>query len=214
MFWTVTLDLFQGFGITVALFFLTLLFALPLGLLIAFAGMSKIKIISGTVKFLVWIIRGTPLMLQIIAVYYVPGLVFGMTLPERMNALVFAFVLNYSCYFSEIYRSGIQSVPSGQYEAGLVLGMTKKQIFTKIILFQVIRRITPPMGNEIITLVKDTSLARVITVAEILYVAFTGYVAKGFIWPLFYTAVYYLLFVGILTLLFNYLEKKMNFYKL
>lgn len=212
-FWSVSLDLLQGFGVSALIFLLTLVFALPLGLLIAFGGMSKFKPLSAVIKFIVWIVRGTPLMLQIIVIFYGPGLIFNMAAPDRFVATVVAFSLNYSCYFSEIFRSGILAIPKGQQEAGQVLGMTKSQIFFKVVLMQVIRRITPPMGNEIITLVKDTSLARTVSVVEILFSA-QRYVNKGMIWPLFYTAVFYLVFVGVLTLLFNYLEKKMSYYKI
>lgn len=212
--WDVTLDLLQGFGMTCLIFALTLAIALPLGLLVAFGSMSKIKLISYPVRAVVWAVRGTPLMLQILVIFYAPGLLWGWHGLERFSSVVVAFSLNYACYFSEIYRSGIQSVPKGQFEAGQVLGMTKRDIFFKVIFMQVVRRILPPMGNEIITLVKDTSLARIITVREILQIAFSHYVSKGIIWPLFYTAVYYLLFVGLLTLLFGYLERKISYYKI
>ncbi len=210
-FWETTLSLFEGFGQNCILFFGTLLFALPLGLLVAFCSMSKFKPLSFVTKVFVWCIRGTPLMLQIFVVLYVPGLVFDIPMRNRMLAALIAFVINYACYFSEIYRGGIESIPKGQYEAGQVLGLTKSQIFSKIVLMQVIKRIVPPMSNEIITLVKDTSLARVIAVAEILMVA-ERYSANGIIWPLFYTAVFFLLFCGVLTLLFGYIEKKLNYF--
>ena len=212
--WEVTLTLLHGFGTTCLIFFLTLVFALPLGLLVAFGSMSKLKVVSWPIKAIIWVVRGTPLMLQILIIFYAPGLLWGWHGLERMPSVVIAFSLNYACYFAEIYRSGFQSVAKVQYEAGQVLGMTKTQIFSKVILMQVVRRILPPMGNEIITLVKDTSLARIITVQEILQIAFSRYVSKGIIWPLFYTGVFYLLFVGILTLLFNYLEKKMSYYRI
>lgn len=213
MFWTVTLDLLKGFSNTALLFFVTLLFALPLGLALCFCTMSKSKALSLPVKLVVWVMRGTPLMLQVLVIFYVPGLLFHVKPMDRFLAVSVAFVLNYACYFSEIYRSGIEAIPRGQYEAGQALGMTRTSIFFRVELFQVIRRITPPMGNEIITLVKDTSIARVIMVQEILFVAFSDYVAKGILWPLFYTGVFYLIFVGVLTLLFNFLEKKMSCYK-
>ncbi len=212
MFVQVTLDLLKGFGETVKIFALTLVFSLPLGLVLSFGSMSKFKPLSWLVKTLIWIIRGTPLMLQLIIVYYGPGLVFGVGLMERFNAVLVAFVINYSCYFSEIYRGGIQSVPKGQQEAGLVLGMTKSQIFFKVTLLQVIKRIVPPMSNEIITLVKDTSLARIIAVYEIIFVGQSFIKSNGLIWPLFYTAVFYLLFCGILTLVFRAIEKKMSYF--
>lgn len=214
MWWEVTLNLLRGFGSTCMIFALTLLLSIPLGLIMSLGSMSKHKIISYPIKLIVWIIRGTPLMLQILVIFYVPGLVFKWHALERETTVIIAFVINYACYFSEIFRSGFQSVPRGQYEAGQVLGMTRKQIFFRVILMQVVRRIIPPMGNEIITLVKDTSLARIITVEEILQIAFSRYVSKGIIWPLFYTGVFYLIFVGVLTLLFKFFEKKLSYYKI
>ena len=208
----VTLNLLSGFGVTLLIFAATLVFALPLGLVLSFGSMSSFKPLKAVVKVFVWIIRGTPLMLQILVVYYGPALIFGWGFLERVVAVIVAFVINYACYFSEIYRGGIQSISKGQYEAGQVLGMTRSQIFFRVVLLQVIKRIVPPMSNEIITLVKDTSLARIIVVEEILKVAY-DYTIKGTIWPLFYTAVYYLIFVGILTLLFGYLEKKLNYFR-
>ena len=209
---SVTLTLLEGFGTSCLIFLLTLVFSLPLGLIIAFGSLSSYKPLSAVLKVIVWVIRGTPLMLQLMVIFY--GLsMLGVQINE-MVATVVAFTINYSCYFSEIYRSGIQAIPKGQYEAGQVLGMSKTQIFSKIVFFQVLRRITPPMGNEIITLVKDTSLARVIFVTEIIFLSFNRYVSQGVIWPLFYSAVFYLVFVGILTLLFGWLEKKMNYYKI
>ena len=174
--------------------------------------MSRFRPLKYVVKVFVWIVRGTPLMLQILVIYYGPALLFGWGFLERINAVIVAFVINYACYFSEIYRGGIESISKGQYEAGQVLGMTRSQIFFKVILLQVVKRIVPPMSNEVITLVKDTSLARIIVVEEILKIAY-DYTVKGLIWPLFYTAVYYLIFVGILTLLFGFLEKKLNYFK-
>ena len=210
---SVTLTLLSGFGITCLLFIITLLVALPLGLIVAFGGMSRLKVISVPIKVFIWIIRGTPLMLQILVVFYMPGLLLGWGSLERMTAVSVAFIINYSCYFAEIYRGGIESITKGQYEAGQVLGMTKRQIFFKVILFQVIKRIVPPMSNEIITLVKDTSLARIIAVEEILFVAFNRYVSAGIIWPLFYSGAFYLLFVGVLTVLLGRLEKKLSYFK-
>ena len=221
----VTLDLLTAFGQNTLVFLFTLLGAIPLGLVITFGSMStfgfsftwrgkkiEIRPIRAITKTFVWIIRGTPLMLQLFVVMYVPGLVFDMPMKSRLTAVLIAFIINYSAYFSEIYRGGIEAIPHGQYEAGQVLGMTKAQIFFKIVLFQVIKRIVPPMGNEIITLVKDTSLARVIAYAEILKAA-ERYAAQGLIWPLFYTGVYFLVFVGVLTILFGWLEKKLDYYK-
>ena len=208
----VTVELLAGFLENCELFLKTLLFSIPLGLIITLGSMSKFKPLKYLVKTFVWIIRGTPLMLQLFVVFYVPGLVFDTPMRNRMFAAIIAFVINYACYFSEIYRGGIESISAGQWEAGKVLGLTRPQIFFRVILLQVVKRIVPPMSNEIITLVKDTSLARVIAVAEILMAAerFTG---KGLIWPLFYTGVYFLLFNGVLTLLFGYIEKKLNYFK-
>ena len=194
MFLEVTLELLKGFWETVKIFALTLLFSLPLGLVLSFCSMSKFKPLKFITKIFIWIIRGTPLMLQLIIVYYGPGLIFGWDLMERFTAVLVAFVINYSCYFSEIYRGGIESIPKGQQEAGLVLGMSKSQIFFKVTLLQVIKRIVPPMSNEIITLVKDTSLARIIAVYEIIFMGQSFIKSAGLIWPLFYTAVFYLLF--------------------
>lgn len=229
----VNLSLLEGFFTTVRIFALTLLCALPLGLVISFGSMSKFKPLKWLVKTVIWIIRGTPLMLQLITIYYGPGLI-GVWAQEliasgtsnfllqwlstwvvfdRFLALMIAFVINYACYFSEIFRGGIESIPRGQYEAGQVLGMTKTQVFFRVVLMQVIKRIVPPMSNEIITLVKDTSLARVVMVYEILWNAQRFIKSDGLLWPLFYTAVFYLLFCGILTLLFGWIEKKMNYYK-
>lgn len=210
----VTLTLLSGFGITCLIFILTLVLSLPLGLLVAFGGMSSFKPLRYLVKTFVWIIRGTPLMLQVMVVFYAPGLLLGWSGLECTAATIVAFVINYSCYFSEIYRGGIESISKGQYEAAKVLGLTKTQIFFKVVLMQVIKRIVPPMSNEIITLVKDTSLARVIAVEEILFMAFNRYVSKGIIWPLFYSGVFYLIFVGLLTIVFHYIEKKLSYYKL
>ncbi len=208
----INLDLLQGFGENCKIFILTLIFALPLGLVIAMGSMSKIKIIKYITKAFVWVIRGTPLMLQIFVVFFVPGFAFGVPMRSRMTATLIAFIINYSAYFSEIYRGGIEAIPKGQYEAGQVLGMTKSQIFFKVVLMQVVKRIIPPMSNEIITLVKDTSLARVISITEILMTA-EEYAAMGIIWPLFYTAVFFLIFCGVLTLLFNFIEKKLDYYR-
>ncbi len=208
----VTYELLVGFWENCKLFGETLLFAIPLGLIITFGSMSKFKPLKYLIKTFVWIIRGTPLMLQLFVVLYVPGLVFGVPMRNRMLAALIAFVINYACYFSEIYRGGIESISRGQWEAGQVLGLTKPQIFFKIILLQVVKRIVPPMSNEIITLVKDTSLARVIAVGEILLAA-ERFAGKGLIWPLFYTGIFFLLFNGALTLLFGYIEKKLDYFK-
>ena len=208
----VTLTLLEGFGTTCKLFLLTLIFALPLGLVISFGSMSRIAPLRWLTNTVVWIVRGSPLLLQILIIFYGPGLLFDLPLLPRFTAALLSFVINYSCYFSEIYRGGIQSVPRGQYEAGQVLGMTKSQIFFKVTLLQVIKRIVPPMGNELITLVKDTALVRVIAVYEIIWMG-ESYIKKGMIWPLFYTAVFYLLFTGLLTILFGKLEKKLDYFK-
>ena len=218
MFWNVTLTLLGGFLGTIKLFILTLVFALPLGLLISFGSMKHLVILRYPVRFLIWIIRGTPLMLQLLIIYYGPGIILHQNIwgsgdGGRFIAALVAFVVNYACYFSEIYRGGIQSIPVGQYEAGQVLGMTRGQIFRNVILLQVIKRIVPPISNEIITLVKDTSLARVIAVYEIIWEGQSFIKSAGIIWPLFYTGLFYLLFSGLLTLLCGYLEKKLSYFK-
>ncbi len=212
MFATVTWQLLAGFRETVAVFALTLMFSIPLGLVVCFGSMSKFSPLRWLTRGFVWIIRGSPLMLQLIIIFYGPGLMFGMSAMPRFTATIIAFTINYACYFSEIYRGGIESIPRGQYEAGQVLGMTKGQIFYKVVLLQVIKRITAPMGNEIITLVKDTSLARIIGIYEIIW-AGESFIKKGLIWPLFYTGVFYLLFNGLLTILFGYLEKKLDYFR-
>ena len=211
-FYNVTINLWGGFQTALLLFALTLLFSLPLGLIISFGSMSSIKPIRYIIKVIVWIVRGTPLMLQIFIVFYVPGLLFSMPISSRFNSAVLAFTINYACYFSEIYRGGIESISRSQYEAGQVLGMTKSQIFFRIVLLQVVKRITAPMSNEVITLVKDTALARVIMVVEILKEA-EIFAAKGLLWPLFYAGVFYLVFVGVLTLLFGYAEKRLSYFR-
>ena len=218
MFWTVTLSLLSGMGQLLKLFFLTLLFSLPLGLLIAFALRSRCKPVSWLFNVIVWIIRGTPLMLQLIIIFYGPGKWFDNNIwalfsDGRMAACVVAFVINYACYFAVIYKGGIEGVPVGKQEAGQVLGMTKSQIFFKVTLLQMVKRIVPPMSNEIITLVKDTSLARIIAVTELIKAGESYMKSAGIIWPLFYTAVFYLAFVGILTLLFNYIERKLSYFR-
>ena len=228
--WTVTLSLLEGFGTTLEIFALTLLFSLPLGLVIAFGSMSRFAPLKYASKFLVWVIRGTPLMLQIIVIFYGPGLVASWAQGidsanaliqwmatwegfDRFPAVIIAFVINYACYFSEIYRGGIESIPKGQYEAGQVLGMTKSQTFFRVVLLQVIKRIIPPMSNEIITLVKDTSLARVISVYEIIWNGQAFIKSAGLLWPLFYTGLFYLVFCGLLTIVFGKLEKKLDYFK-
>ena len=225
----VTSFLFDGFIISLLIFGVTLLLGAPLGLPIAFCSMSRFKPLKYLSKVIVWIVRGIPLMLQIFIIYFVPGLVFGFQLfgqvdryflleygimdAGRITAVLIAFTLNYACYFSEIYRGGIESISKGQYEAGYVLGMTKSQIFRKIILKQVIQRIVPPMSNEIITLIKDTALANCIMVCEIIKQAKELAATKAMIWPLFYTGVFYLLFVGLLTIVLGKLEKKLSYFR-
>ena len=225
-FWDVTLTLLDGFKVTCGLFFLTLIFALPLGLIICFGTMSKFKPLRFVMKTIVWIVRGIPLMLQLFIFVYVPGMLFDIRVPDielmlfgieitltsKFILAVIAFSINYACYFSEIYRGGIESISRGQYEAGHVLGMTKIQIFFRIVLVQVIKRIVPPISNEVITLVKDTALIRSVALVEIVMSA-ELLMAKTIIWPLFYTGVFYLLFVGVLTILFNKIEKKLDYFK-
>ena len=225
----VTAFLFDGFKISLLIFAVTLLCGAPLGLPIAFCSMSRFKIVKSISKVIVWIVRGIPLMLQIFIIYYVPGLLFGYQLfgqidrymfieygisdAGRITAVLIAFAINYACYFSEIYRGGIESISKGQYEAGYVLGLTKSQIFRKIILKQVIQRIVPPMSNEIITLIKDTALANCIMVCEIIKNAKELAATKAMIWPLFFTGVFYLVFVGILTVVLNKAEKKLSYFR-
>ena len=206
------MELVKGFWESLQVFGLTLLFAIPLGLLICFGAMSNWKPLKVLTRGFVWIIRGTPLMLQLIIIFYGPGLMFGLPAMPRFTATIVAFSINYACYFSEIYRGGIESIPVGQYEAGQVLGMTKTQIFFRVVLLQVVKRITAPMGNEIITLVKDTSLARVIGIYELIW-AGEQFIKKGLIWPLFYTGVFYLVFSGLLTILLGRLEKKLDYFR-
>ena len=216
MFFTVIRALNSGFLTTLELFALTLAGAIPLGMVIALGSMSRFKPLQGLVRVVVWVVRGTPLMLQLLILYYLPGLlgsnIWGGGEGGRFLATVVAFVFNYACYFSEIYRGGIESVPVGQTEAGQVLGMTKSQIFFRVTLLQVIKRILAPMGNEVMTLIKDTSLANVIANKEIIMMA-KEYSAKGLIWPLFSTALFFLVFVGAMTLLFNWLEKKLSYFR-
>ncbi len=211
-----------GFLQTLKLFAITLIGAIPLGLIISFGSMSRFEPLRWLVRTVVWVIRGTPLMLQLIIIYYVPGRImdyspWGSGESGRFIASAIAFIINYACYFSEIYRGGIQGVPVGQQEAGLVLGMTKRQIFFKVTLLQMIKRIVPPMSNEIITLVKDTSIARIIALQEVIWAGYAflkgshGY--SGLIWPLFFTGVYYLIFNGGLTLLFGWTERKLNYFR-
>ena len=211
-----------GFLQTLKLFFVTLLGAIPLGLVIALGSMSRVKPLSALTRVIVWIVRGSPLMIQLLIIFYFPGIVLGNPIwgggeSGRFAAASVAFIINYACYFSEIYRGGIQSVPIGQEEAGLVLGMTPAQIFLHVKLSQVIKRIVPPMSNEIITLVKDTSLARIIALQEIIWAgqAFmkSSRGISGAIWPLFFTGVYYLACNGLLTLLFGWVERKLSYYK-
>lgn len=227
---TVSLKLLDGFSMTFSIFILTLALAIPLGLIISFGSRSKLTPLRWFVRTFIWIIRGTPLMLQLIVIFYGPGLIgkwaaalessnffiswlSSWSVPERFSAVIIAFVINYSCYFSEIFRGGIESIPKGQYEAGQVLGMKKSQVFFRVVLLQVVKHIVPPMSNEIITLVKDTSLARTIMVYEIIWEAQKFIKSDGLLWPLFYSAVYYLAFCGILTLIFGFIEKKLDYFR-
>ncbi len=221
--------LFDGFKISLLIFAVTLLCGAPLGLPIAFCSMSKFKVVKAISRIFVWIVRGVPLMLQIFIIYYVPPLLFGVNIWRDLNlffttgntlsyggsviAVLIAFVINYACYFSEIYRGGIESISKGQYEAGYVLGLTKSQVFKKIVLKQVVKRIVPPMSNEIITLIKDTALANCIMVGEIIYKANILAADKALIWPLFFTGVFYLIFVGILTIVLGKVEHKLSYFR-
>ena len=213
MFIPVTLQLLAGFWESIKVFLMTLLFSIPLGLVICFGSMSNFKPLQWLTRTFVWIIRGTPLMLQLIIIFSGPGLILDVPAPmSRFTATIVAFAINYACYFSEIYRGGIESIPQGQYEAGQVLGMTRSQIFFRVVLLQVIKRIIAPMGNEVITLVKDTSLARIIGIYEVIW-AGEQFIKKGLIWPLFYTGAFFLIFSGLLTILLNKLEKKLDYFK-
>ena len=214
---TVIPALCGGFLKTLEIFVLTLLGALPLGLIIAFGSMSRFIPLKALIRTIVWIVRGTPLMLQLLIIYYGPGLLFDSNIwgggaNGRLTAVLAAFIINYACYFSEIYRGGIESISKGQFEAGQVLGMTRSQIFFKIVLLQVIKRIVPPMSNEIITLVKDTLLARILAVYELIWAGQTFIKGAAIIWPLFMTGIFYLAFSGILTLLFGYIENKLSYF--
>lgn len=216
---TVMESLCMGFLKSLEIFILTLLGAVPIGLIISFGSMSRCRAVSLPIKIIVWIVRGTPLMLQLLLIYYGPGMLFGNNIwggnyGGRFAAAMVAFIFNYACYFSEIFRGGIEGVPKGQREAGQVLGMSDGEIFRNITLLQVIKRIVPPMGNEVITLVKDTSLARVISVYELMWNGQSFLKSGGLIWPLFFTAVFYLGFSGILTLLLSGLEKKLDYFKI
>ena len=218
MFWTVTQSLLNGLATTFEIFIFTLLFSLPLGLALAFGLMSKFRPLRYLIQVLVWVIRGTPLMLQLIIIFYGPGLwlshnIWSRNETGRITATVVAFAINYACYFSVIFRGGIEGIPVGQREAGQVLGMTRSQIFFRITLLQMVKRVVPPMSNEIITLVKDTSLARIIAAYELTFAGYSFMKSAGLTWPLFYTGVFYLIFVGILTLLFNYIERKLGYFR-
>lgn len=210
---TVTEALMKGFGETMNIFLLTLVFSIPLGFLVCLGTMTRFSPVRYVMKCIVWVIRGTPLMLQLIVVFYGPGLLFGLPAMGRFTAVILAFTINYACYFSEIYRGGIESIPAGQSEAGQALGLNRSQIFIHILLMQVVKRIVPSMGNEIITLVKDTSLARVIAVYEVMWMGQSFIKSDGLIWPMFYTGAFYLLFSGLLTLAFQRAEEKLNYYK-
>lgn len=219
---TMIMKMSEGLGKTCAIFFLTILFSLPLGMLITLLRMSKNKVVSSVTRFVIAVLRGTPLMLQLLVFYYFPGLVlhkniWGSGEAGRFLASSIAFIFNYACYFSEIFRGGIQGVPKGQQEAGQVLGMTSTQIFFKVTLLQMVKRIVPPMSNEVITLVKDTSLSRIIALQEIIWAgqAFLKGTQgiSGAIWPLFFTGIYYLIFSGLLTLALGKLEKKLDYFK-
>ena len=210
----ITLKLFEGFGTSVAIFFATLVISIPLGLIFTFLSRSRIKPIKYIMDTIIWIVRGTPLMLQIMVIFFAPGLIFGIRVRDyEMPAVLIAFSINYACYFSVIFKGGINSVARGQYEACQVLGMTKVQTFTKVIAPQVYKDILAPMSNEIITLVKDTSLANVISVTELILTAKIIMNQEVNIIPLYATGLFYLVFVGILTLLFNFLEKRTARYR-
>ena len=209
----VNIQLLEGFRITLLIFFVTLAAAIPLGLVITFGSMSRFAPLRYLTRTFVWIIRGTPLMLQVMVVFFGPGLVFSLPPLPRLGAVLIAFIINYACYFSEIYRGGIESIPKGQYEAGQVLGMTKAQVFFRVVLFQVVKRIVPAMGNEVITLVKDTSLANIIAVSELFRAAKNEASRTASIEPLFVAGLFYLLMNGVVTLVFSYLTRRYEYYK-
>lgn len=218
MFWNVTQSLMSGLETTFRIFIFTLIFSLPCGLILGLGSISKWRPLRYLIQVIVWIIRGTPLMLQLIIIFYGPGLWLGHNIwsgneAGRITATVVAFTINYACYFSVIFRGGIEGVPAGQREAGEVLGMTKSQIFFRITLLQMVKRVVPPMSNEVITLVKDTSLARIIAAQELTFAGYSFMKSAGLTWPLFYTGVFYLIFVGILTLLFNYIERRLDYFR-
>lgn len=219
MFSTVFQALNEGFVTTLELFALTLLGAIPLGMVIALGSMSRLRPLRYLTRLVVWVVRGTPLMIQLMLIYYGPGLLlhsnwWGSGESGRFLATVAAFVFNYACYFSEIYRGGIESVPRGQREAGEVLGMTKRQIFFRVTLLQVVKRIVPSMSNEVITLVKDTALSRIIALQEVIWAGEAFMKSDGLVWPLFFTGIYYLAFSGVLTLLLGKLEKRLNYFRI
>ena len=218
MFWSVTRSLFDGLLTTFQIFVFTLLISLPCGLILAFGSVSRWRPLRYLIQVLVWIIRGTPLMLQLIIIFYGPGLWLGHNIwsgneTGRITATVVAFSINYACYFSVIFRGGIEGVPAGQREAGVVLGMTRSQIFFRVTLLQMVKRVVPPVSNEVITLVKDTSLARMIAAYELTFAGYSFMKSNGLTWPLFYTGVFYLIFVGALTLLFNYIERRLDYFR-
>lgn len=221
LFWDITLRLFEGLAYTLTIFGVTLLAAIPLGLLISFGSKSTFKPLNAVVRGFIWIIRGTPLMLQIMFFFLAPSVIsktfqIDWYVRGRFDMLLtvcVAFIINYACYFSEIFRGGIQSIPNGQYEASQVLGLTKSQTFFKVILLQVVKRIIPPMSNEIITLVKDTALASVLINVDLFSVAKEISNAEVEIWPLFYAGLFYLIFNGLLTILIGKAEKKLSYFK-
>jgi len=210
MFTRVTNTLLEGFGQNAILFFVTLFASIPLGLAVTFGAMSRFAPLRYATKLFVWLIRGTPLMLQLLVIYYVPGILFDAPVRDRMLAACVAFIINYAAYFSEIFRGAIEGIPRGQYEAGQVLGLSKAQTFFHVVLFQVVRRVTAPVGNEVMTLIKDTSIARVIAVQEIIMRA-SEFTAKGLIWPFFYTGAFFLVATALMTALFDQLEKRLSF---
>ena len=216
---TLIRELGGGMWISAEIFILTLLFSLPLGLVVAFGRMSKIAPVRWVSKLYISIMRGTPLMLQLMVVYFGPYYLFGMRISTgyRMTAVLIGFAINYAAYFAEIYRGGIEAIPVGQYEAAKVLGYSKGQTFFRIVFPQVCKHILPAVTNEIITLVKDTSLARIIALQEIIWAGQSflkgSQGISGAIWPMFFAAVYYLVFNGILTVLLGRLEKKLDYFR-
>lgn len=211
----IVVSLLSGFGNTLLLFAITLVFSLPLGFILCFGLRSTFKPLKYLLKGIIWVIRGTPLMLQLIIIFYMPGLWFGSPVfsDNRLFAASVAFVINYACYFAEIFRGGFESIPKGQYEACKVLGMTRTQTFFKVVLLQIIKNVVAPLGNEVVTLVKDTSLANIIMLEELILKAQNIEKTYGILEPLFIAGLFYLIFNSLVQFLLSKTEKKLAYYK-